>query len=187
MFGVKHQGGGGAIMAARRVGETWYSRMLREWPVIVFTAVVTAIVTALFTSLGQYVATIKVENEKVRSGNIIKASDDFQGRFSAILTATQKLNESILKEKVITQQEKAGLSAAILTMQLTMSPTTGRWPDNIVHKANDFFQNLAELERIVRNSSSPSDLDQVEKTVRKLITDDMEIMREMQQEAQIHY
>jgi hypothetical protein len=186
-WGEKHQAVMGAIMAARRVGEAWYSRMLREWPIILFTAAVTAILTALFSSGGQYVATVMVENAKVRSGNIVKLSDDFQSRFSAILTALQNFNGAVLRDKTISQKERAELSSTILTMQLSMSPATGRWPNNIVYKANNFFSDLAELELIVRNSSVPSDLDPIEKTVRRLVTDDMEITRAMQQEAQIRY
>jgi hypothetical protein len=180
-YGEKAASGGS--VARSHAGERWYSRVAREWLVIVLTA----IAVAFFTGAGQYIATIRVENEKVRSGNIVKIADDFQTRFSSLMTTLQRFTSAAVKDKKIPDQERAELASAVLAMQLMMSPATGRWPHDVLTPVNLFFKDLAEFDVIVRNAGSFSDLESLENKVRGLVVDDMQVMRAMQKEAQIHY
>jgi len=173
--------GGAVARSPSRVG--WLSRLARDWVVIV----ITAVATALFTAAGGYIASVSVENEKVRSANVIKLSDDFQTRFAALMTSLQKFTAASIQQKKISEEEKAELSASILTMQLMMSPATGRWPENVSSEANQFFRDLADFDKMVRGATSFSDVETIDKIVKQLVSDDLALIRAMEAGAQIRY
>jgi hypothetical protein len=182
MFGNERQVSGRTMMRSRS-GASWYSQVTREWRLIILTAAA----TALFTTAGAYFATIRVENEKVRSENVRKIASDFQTQFSSVMADLQKFTAASVRDKKIPEQEKVTLASAILDIQLMMSPATGRWPDTVSNQAEHFFRDLADMDKIIRNATSFADLESLEKSIRLLVVDDLEIMRSMQKEAKIHY
>lgn len=162
---------------------SWFSRVRSEWLIVIFTA----LATAFFTAAGQYVATVKVENDKIVSANILKTADDFQTRFSSILNNLQKFTVASVNDKKISERDRADLLSSILGMQLTMAPASGRWPSVMDFHLNHFFSELAGLQKVIKNASNFSDLEGIEVIVKRLIVSDMEIMKSMQKEAQVRY
>jgi hypothetical protein len=173
----------GGAMIRSRSREGWRSRLGREWILILFTAAA----TAFFAVAGGYIATVSVENKKVRSGNIIKLSDDFQTRFSVLMRELQKFTAASVKQTKIPEQEQADLAASVLNIQLMMSPATGRWPASAYSQADQFFRDLADFDKVVRGAGSFAELENIDKIVNRLVFDDLALMREMQAEAEIHY
>lgn len=157
--------------------------MARDWLIII----VTAGATALFTAAAQYVATVKVENDKVRSANVVKIADDFQTRFSSLMSSLQKFVTLTESEKKIPEQERSEVENTVLILQLLLSPATGRWPSNVSSQVNNFFTDLTDLEETIRSAKTFADLQPLGKKLRTLVVGDMEIMREMQKEAELHY
>lgn len=78
IFSQKLRHATGGIMARSYAGH----QTARDWIIIILTAGATAI----FTAITQYVATVKVENDKVRSANVVKIADDFQGKFALLMS-----------------------------------------------------------------------------------------------------
>lgn len=149
--------------------------------------IVTAGATALFTAGAQYIATVKVENDKVRSSSIVKIADDFQMNFSSLMSALRQFTNAAEMNTKIPEKERDELANTILAMQLLFAPTTGRWPDAVSLQADSFFKDLSELEKTIRNARTLSDLGPLEKNTRILVVDDMEIIRAMQTAAQLNY
>ena len=170
----------GGIMARSYSGPRM---MARDWLIII----VTAGATAIFTAAAQYVATVKVENDKVRSANVVKMADDFQTRVSSLMRSLEKLITLAGQDQKIPDSERHEVVNEILTMQLMLSPATGKWPDHASLKVNNFFTGLQDIEETVRLSKTPADLEPLSKKLRTLVVDDLELIKEMQKDLELHY
>jgi hypothetical protein len=94
-----------------RSGASWYSQSAGDWLKILLTAAA----TALFTTAGVYFATIRVENEKVRSSNVSKLANDFQVQFSSVIKDIQRFTSASIRDKKISDQDKLSLESSMLS------------------------------------------------------------------------
>lgn len=180
--GSTPRGAFGGAMALRQRVERWYHRIVREFPIIFATTVATAI----FTAGAQYIATIRLENAKTISSGVVRTSDEFQNRFLGIVIILQKFTAASLKEKRIDEAARAELSSTVLTMRLLMSPATGRWPAPVVDQVDHFLGDLGDFERTIQDATSLQDLGTLDKLVKQLVIDDVQIAQAMRRQAEIN-